>query len=73
MAKPRFAVKKNRLAGFCDRLVNGAAGLVWSILSRKRRKKLADDARKAIASTRRAIVRSREVDDPLAWLPGVRR
>lgn len=34
---------------------------------------LADDARRAIASTRRAIVRSREVDDPLAWLPGVRR
>ncbi|MCA8894693.1 MAG: hypothetical protein KDA48_05500, partial [Amphiplicatus sp.] len=50
MAKPHFAVKKNRLAGFCDRLVNGAAGLVWSILSRKRRKKLADDASRSRAN-----------------------
>lgn len=30
---------------------------------------LADDARRAIASTGRAVLRSRPVDDPISWLP----
>jgi len=30
---------------------------------------LADDTRRAVASTGRAVLRSRPVDDPISWLP----